>query len=294
MKEKISLGIAAVALMLSIVAISAEFINTQDTIEEYEILDNSVTSSKVADGTLIGNDIANNAINLAHLSPEVVDAMTDGTFEILDGSITNSHISNTADIDPSKIDGIAWTSENDGSGSGLDADMFDGLHESQFLRSDISGAINGDLTINGELTWQTKTSYMSISTAAFVPNEDGYDYYNNGCYICNMDDNSDSYCAPVQLPHGATVTNMTFYWEDSSSSYNGLLSLSKRPPLSAIQNMASVYSSGNSGKGSSYDDTIEHAVIDNSHNCYYLGLHLYDSNIKCYGVIIEYTFTEMY
>lgn len=294
MKEKISLGIAVVALILSIASISAAFINTQNTIEEYELLDNSVTSDNVVDGTLIGNDIANNAITLSHLSQEVIDAMTGGTFEIPDGSIMNIHISNTADIDPSKIDGTAWTSENDGYDSGLDADMLDGIQESQFIRSDTSGSINGDFTVNGDLTWQNKTSYISISTAAFVPREDGYDYYNNGAYIQNIDGNSDDYYAPVQLPHGATVTNMTFYWEDYSSSYNGLISMAKRPPLSAIQTMASVYSSGNSGKGISYDDTIEYAVIDNYHNCYYMGLHIYDSNIKCYGVIIEYTFTEPY
>ena len=41
---------------------------------------------------------------------------------IADGEITDSDIAPGAGIDPSKIDGTAWTTENDGSGSGLDAD----------------------------------------------------------------------------------------------------------------------------------------------------------------------------
>lgn len=46
-------------------------------------------------------------------------------------------------------DGIAiFTTVNDGSSSGLDADLVDGLHASQFLRSDTSDTMNGTLTIN--------------------------------------------------------------------------------------------------------------------------------------------------
>jgi hypothetical protein len=40
----------------------------------------------------------------------------------------------------------------DGAGTGLDADLFDGLNSTQFLRSDTSAAINGSLTANGTLT----------------------------------------------------------------------------------------------------------------------------------------------
>ncbi|HGS5147692.1 TPA: tail fiber protein [Vibrio parahaemolyticus] len=40
-----------------------------------------------------------------------------------------------------------WHAGNDGSGSGLDADKLDGLQASQFVRSDSSSTINGQLTI---------------------------------------------------------------------------------------------------------------------------------------------------
>ena len=47
----------------------------------------------------------------------------------------------------------------DGAGSGLDADLLDGLESTQFVRSDVSGAINGSLTTSssnitdGTNTW---------------------------------------------------------------------------------------------------------------------------------------------
>ena len=39
-----------------------------------------------------------------------------------------------------------WTAGNDGSGTGLDADLLDGIQASQFLRSDISDSYSGTLT----------------------------------------------------------------------------------------------------------------------------------------------------
>jgi hypothetical protein len=40
-----------------------------------------------------------------------------------------------------------WTSGNDGTNSGLDADLLDGVHGNQFLRKDISDTMTGNLTI---------------------------------------------------------------------------------------------------------------------------------------------------
>ena len=44
-----------------------------------------------------------------------------------------------------------WHSANDGSGSGLDADLLDGVHGSSYLRSDTSGTLSGDLFVNGQV-----------------------------------------------------------------------------------------------------------------------------------------------
>ena len=50
-----------------------------------------------------------------------------------------------------------WHSSNDGSGSGLDADLLDGVQGSSYLRSDTSDTFTGDLTINGALSATTKS-----------------------------------------------------------------------------------------------------------------------------------------
>ena len=52
---------------------------------------------------------------------------------ITDGQIVDADISSTAAIAPSKISGTAWTSTNDGAGSGLDADLLDGQNSTAFL-----------------------------------------------------------------------------------------------------------------------------------------------------------------
>jgi hypothetical protein len=51
---------------------------------------------------------------------------------IVDGEVTDEDISADAAIDPSKVAGTAWTSANDGAGSGLDADLLDGQHADAF------------------------------------------------------------------------------------------------------------------------------------------------------------------
>jgi hypothetical protein len=47
---------------------------------------------------------------------------------------------------------LVWNSGNDGSGSGLDADLLDGVHGSSFLRSDGNDETTGALTISGSAT----------------------------------------------------------------------------------------------------------------------------------------------
>lgn len=50
------------------------------------------------------------------------------------------------------LTGTVWTSNNDGAGSGLDADTLDGVTSASFLRSDATDSASGALTFSGGLT----------------------------------------------------------------------------------------------------------------------------------------------
>ena len=66
----------------------------------------------------------------AYVNTGEADAVTSAM--ITDGEITDADIAGGAAIDPAKITGTAWTGDNDGDGSGLEADILDGLHAGAF------------------------------------------------------------------------------------------------------------------------------------------------------------------
>jgi hypothetical protein len=51
---------------------------------------------------------------------------------------------------------VIWDSSNDGPGSGLNADLLDGIQATQFLRSDTSVTLNGNLALGGTyMSWKS-------------------------------------------------------------------------------------------------------------------------------------------
>ena len=102
-----------------------------------------------------------NTLNSKYVNEGQTNSITTGM--ITDNQIMDADISVSANIAPSKISGIAWTSNNDGSGSGLDADLLDGLHSMNFL------SINSDYGRQGVATdlyegSQTLSSKYSLTS----------------------------------------------------------------------------------------------------------------------------------
>lgn len=58
-----------------------------------------------------------------------------------------------------------WDAGNDGSGSGLDADLLDGINSSSFLRSDQSDSMSGELNVNrnGGVTGTSAPQYSDVN-----------------------------------------------------------------------------------------------------------------------------------
>ena len=158
--------------------------------------------------------------------------------------------------------------------------------------------LNGNVYVGGQLTWTPITSYLSIPAAAFVPQ---YNYsaqtYNGGSLVRTLSGSYDIFNAPVQLPHGATVTKMTVYWYDNYAGGDGTIAL-RRSSFSLFPfTMAEVTTSGSGGNGNGVDSTIDYAQIDNSQYTYYLTAQLPTDGtdyVGLYGVVIEYTIDRPY
>jgi hypothetical protein len=161
----------------------------------------------------------------------------------------------------------------------------------------------GDTHVDGELTWRPRTSYVSVSAAAFRPYAEDVSYRNLGNWLDNGWDNTDFsttwYHAPIQLPHGATVTKMSFYWYDNSSVHDATCTLYRNNLNHGTADpMATANSSGSANWGPTEDDTIDFALVNNYLYAYYLewelGLDSSDNEASGLGVIIEYTIEQPY
>jgi hypothetical protein len=126
MNGKISLGVALLALILSIVAITSAYIYTPEmtlpdsSIDKNKIADDSITSEKIIDDTITDEDIAEDAITSNHihsgtillsdLSSEVIASMS-GVVEIPDDSITGEEIADDSISTSHIIDGTITLSD---------------------------------------------------------------------------------------------------------------------------------------------------------------------------------------
>jgi len=108
------------------------------------------------------------------------------------------------------------------------------------------------------------TGYISIPAAALVSQYSTDATFRDERFVSNLDTKYVKLFASVQLPHGATVTNVTFYWYDANTTLNVYcyLILLYNPSLPLV--MSSSGSSGSAGWGSTVDTNISVATIDNS------------------------------
>jgi hypothetical protein len=157
---------------------------------------------------------------------------------------------------------------------------------------------NGDAHVEGDLTWQARTGYVSVSAAAFRPYNNTLSYSNSGSEVSAGSTIPTTFYAPVHLPHGATVTKVTFYWYDSIDGTEAECDLKISFLNGSDDWMATMQSSDAGGAGYTETESISYAIIDNSQYAYYLYLYLpyvdIDYYTKGFGVIIEYTFSEPY
>jgi hypothetical protein len=172
----------------------------------------------------------------------------------------------------------------------------------QVERKDKSGSygvigIRDKLTASPYSMSSLESGSLQIPASAFTPTTNTTIYNNEGGWWGTrivLNSGTGNFVAPVQLPHGATLQRMTYYYNDSSDSDSNarLIGLNTSSFLSGpeLGTMALVTSSGNGGWGLASTTAITSPVIDNINNQYNLFIELLAPNIFIYGVKFEYVY----
>jgi hypothetical protein len=138
-----------------------------------------------------------------------------------------------------------------------------------------------------------QTRYWSVNGEVFLPIDETNTYTNvNGALYSA----TGAYSAPVNLPHGATVTKMTVHYMDNDAADNFSIWLYQNTMIGALSTAMATFTTA--GAAAAYqvgeDTTIAPAVIDNSQYAYRLMVGSFNgaSTHRLGGVVIEYTVTS--
>ncbi len=160
---------------------------------------------------------------------------------------------------------------------------------------------NGNAHVDGQLTWKAVTSYVSIPAAAFHPAVNGYIYSNDGKELTPGDGSSTFYLSEVQLPHGATITNFTFFWTDSATpdGFASFYQVNMDGTETQLGGDADTYGGGPGGgvTASSSPGSFSPVQVDNSLYSYYFYVALpmdSDGPVSLHGITVEYTIERPY
>ncbi len=125
------------------------------------------TSSLQFTNPTAGDYLINNAANGIKFYND-----TDGIDIIYNNAVDLEFSSTGIDFkrEPTYDGNVFWNAGNDGSGSGLDADVLDGLDSLQFVRSDQNDTMDGDYIITGNLTVQGTRTEVQSETVLIADN----------------------------------------------------------------------------------------------------------------------------
>ncbi len=174
-----------------------------DAVTTPKIADGAVTTPKLADGAVTGAKIANGTvgqtqINSVGLDADTLDGKHAAAFDSADASETTARIAadaadvttddatyvndNANEVDnadiadgslaAAKIFGTAWTANNDGPGTGLDADFLDGLDSSAFQAAGTYIVDNNNQVDNADIV-DGSLAAAKIFGTAWTANNDG-------------------------------------------------------------------------------------------------------------------------
>ena len=161
------------------------------------------------------------------------------------------------------------TGRQDGTGSLLR--LTEGVVERLLVDKD------GNITIVGTVDGVDISGFkiVSIPAAAFVPSLDTYDWTISYETLWNRASlELQAYYAPVNLPHGATVSKLTLYGYRDDALASLELFMWRMDRITGGMEMAYINADWALGWGSGYDDTIVSPVIDTENYSYVLDVRL--------------------
>lgn len=144
---------------------------------------------------------------------------------------------------------------------------------------------------------ENQVHHLSITASSFTPTRGYYNYENHGRYLKYYDNPSDSepavFLAPIQLPQGAVITKMTFYFKDpGAGTAYARLTRATHYQIGSIF-LASLSSTDlfPPSLGDSSTSTFSLVpVIDNSLHYFFIQIELPPGGLVwAYGVELEYT-----
>jgi hypothetical protein len=143
-----------------------------------------------------------------------------------------------------------------------------------------------------------KTGYLTITAAAFTPGNVASAYINNGAVLTPSTTNLTCWYAPVNLPHGATMSQLAL-WYISESPDLVIIELTRRTLADGAEGSIvgdAAPASGGLYRRASYPITGAMQTVDNARYGYYVRLCLqYDgtgTTPQYHGSRITYTYTS--
>lgn len=162
-----------------------------------------------------------------------------------------------------------------------------------------ASSIQGGETIEAEISADPVPGgpgFIMVHPTEFIPMSDqGKWQIGGGGYIYNPGTIDTYYEAPVNLPHGATITKMVVYFRDSSVTKDLWAALAKiNMDTGAYAQIGYVESTESSVDLQVLEDiTISQPIIDNKSNGYWLEISLpgeVSNDLRLRGIRIDYAY----
>jgi len=135
----------------------------------------------------------------------------------------------------------------DGAGSGLDADLLDGLDSTQYLRSDVDDTFDANLTITGDLTVSGNTTYVNTETIQLSDNIITLN--------ANFTGNTATQDAGIEVERGGE-TNVVLQWNETNNYWE----------IASGGTVGRILTTGDVGSGNGLDADL----LDGQEGTYYL------------------------